>query len=81
MRILQLTPGTGNFHCGMCLRDRALVDALRRRGHQVLMLPLYLPLVFDGGSSADGEVGPLFFGAARLDGGAVFFYHRNRVAE
>jgi len=47
MRILQLTPGTGNFYCGSCLRDNSLVRALRARGHDVLMVPLYLPHVTD----------------------------------
>ncbi|MDZ4405499.1 glycosyltransferase family 4 protein [Prosthecobacter sp.] len=47
MRILHLTPGTGNFHCGSCLRDHALIKALRARGHDAMMLPLYLPLVTD----------------------------------
>ncbi len=47
MRILHLTPGTGNFHCGSCLRDNALIKALRSRGHDALMVPLYLPLVTD----------------------------------
>ncbi|MBE7493763.1 MAG: glycosyltransferase family 4 protein [Verrucomicrobiaceae bacterium] len=47
MRILHLTPGTGNFHCGSCLRDHALIKALRARGHDALMAPLYLPLVTD----------------------------------
>jgi len=47
MRILHLTPGTGSFHCGSCLRDQALIRALRSRGHDALMAPLYLPLVTD----------------------------------
>jgi glycosyltransferase involved in cell wall biosynthesis len=47
MRILHLTPGTGNFHCGSCLRDHALIKALRVRGHDAMMAPLYLPLVTD----------------------------------
>lgn len=47
MRILHLTPGTGSFHCGSCLRDHALIRALRSRGHDALMAPLYLPLVTD----------------------------------
>lgn len=47
MRILQLTPGTGNFHCGTCLRDHTLVKALGRLGHEATMAPLYLPLVLD----------------------------------
>ncbi len=47
MRILHLTPGTGSFHCGSCLRDHALIKALRVRGHDAMMVPLYLPLVTD----------------------------------
>ena len=48
MRITHFTPGTGTFLCGSCLRDHALVKALRRRGHDVTMMPLYLPLVLEG---------------------------------
>jgi len=47
MRIVHLTPGTGSFHCGSCLRDNALIKALRLRGHDAIMVPLYLPLVTD----------------------------------
>jgi len=47
MRITQVTPGTGSFYCGSCLRDHAATLALRRRGHDVLMLPLYLPFVLE----------------------------------
>jgi glycosyltransferase involved in cell wall biosynthesis len=35
------------MYCGGCLRDNALVAELRRRGHDALMLPLYLPLKLD----------------------------------
>ena len=47
MRILHLTPGTGSFHCGSCLRDNALVKALRSHGHDAVIVPLYLPMVTD----------------------------------
>ncbi len=30
MKIVQLTPGTGSFYCGACIRDNALVTGLRR---------------------------------------------------
>lgn len=56
MRILHLTPGTGNFHCGSCLRDNALIKALRSRRHDALMAPLYLPLVTDR-EVANPEIG------------------------
>ena len=47
MRIIQLTPGTGNYYCGSCMRDNALTRALLKRGHDVMMVPLYLPIVTD----------------------------------
>lgn len=43
MRIAHLLPGTGSFHCGTCLRDHALLTALRLRGHEVVVVPMYLP--------------------------------------
>lgn len=49
MRLLQLTAGTGSFYCGTCLRDAALVQALRALGHDALLAPLYLPLVLEDG--------------------------------
>ncbi len=60
MRILQLTPGTGTFFCGSCLRDNVLVRALRRQGHDAQMAPLYLPQVVEGEAGDQGR--PLFFG-------------------
>jgi glycosyltransferase involved in cell wall biosynthesis len=49
MRLLELTAGTGSFHCGTCLRDAALVKALRALGHEAEIAPLYLPLVLEEG--------------------------------
>ncbi|MES2705313.1 MAG: glycosyltransferase family 4 protein [Verrucomicrobiota bacterium] len=64
MKIVHLTPGTGNFHCGSCLRDNHLVKALRRMGHDVVMVPLYLPLVTDH-EAASGPL-PVFAGGINL---------------
>lgn len=47
MHIIHLTPGTGTFHCGSCLRDHALIKGLRVRGHDAMIVPLYLPMVTD----------------------------------
>lgn len=60
MRILFLTPGTGSFYCGTCLRDNALATALRKQGHDALMIPLYLPTTLDE-ENVSPEV-PLFYG-------------------
>lgn len=54
MKIISLTPGTGSFHCGSCIRDNSLVLSLRKLGHDVIMVPLYLPFVTDGQDSSDG---------------------------
>jgi glycosyltransferase involved in cell wall biosynthesis len=59
MEILQLIPGAGSMYCGNCLRDNALVAALRTLGHQVLMVPLYLPLTLDETDQSAGT--PIFF--------------------
>jgi glycosyltransferase involved in cell wall biosynthesis len=63
MRIIQLTPGTGSFYCGTCLRDHALVLELRRQGHDVLMAPLYLPLAVE---EAQADEAPLFYGGINV---------------
>lgn len=47
------------MYCGNCLRDNALVAALRGLGHQVLMVPLYLPLTLDETDQSAGT--PVFF--------------------
>ena len=75
MRLVHLTAGTGSFFCGTCLRDHALVKALRRLGHDALMVPLYLPLVLDD-SGSRGE-SPLFFGGINvyLQQKSAFFRH------
>lgn len=60
MKIIQLTAGTGSFHCGNCVRDNSLVLALEQLGHDCLMVPLYLPMVVDGPEPT--AVAPLFYG-------------------
>jgi glycosyltransferase involved in cell wall biosynthesis len=47
MRILTLTAGAANMYCGSCLRDNTLARALRRLGHDVVLLPLYTPTRVD----------------------------------
>jgi len=60
MKIILLTPGTGSYHCGVCMRDNALAKELIRQGHDAVMLPMYLPLTLDE-EAANPEM-PIFFG-------------------
>ena len=47
MRITYITAGAGGMYCGSCIRDNALAKALTAAGHDVLLLPLYTPLLTD----------------------------------
>ena len=60
MNIALLTPGTGSYHCGVCMRDNALAKELHRQGHRALLLPMYLPLTLD--ETAASPDAPMFFG-------------------
>ncbi|WP_347840250.1 glycosyltransferase family 4 protein [uncultured Draconibacterium sp.] len=61
MNIIQIIPGSGgSFYCGNCLRDSKYVDALRNLGHQVIKVPMYLPLFSD---EQDINDIPIFYGA------------------
>ena len=65
MKIVHIVPGAGGtFYCPNCLRDCALVRALRQLGHEVTMVPMYLPVLVD----ADGIAGdvPVFFGGVNV---------------
>lgn len=64
MKIIQLTPGTGNFYCGSCLRDNAMVKVMNARGHEAMMLPMYLPHMVDEEEAGEGQ--PLFFGGINV---------------
>lgn len=64
MNLVQITPGAGGMYCGNCFRDNALVAAMRKRGHEVLMVPLYLPMTLDEESQAAGV--PTFFGGINV---------------
>ena len=71
MRVLYVLPGSGgSFYCQNCLRDTAAAEALRRRGHSVTLLPLYLPATSSTPKPSDV---PVFYGAVSL-------YLRHRYA-
>jgi len=65
MKIIQITPGSGdNYYCENCLRDISLVRALQQLGHEVLMVPLYLPLRMDQAELLPST--PVFYGGINV---------------
>ncbi len=78
MNIVQLTPGAGGMYCGNCFRDNALVAELRKLGHDVTMLPLYLPMTLDEQDQSAGA--PIFFSGVNvyLEQKSALFRHMPR---
>lgn len=64
MKIAQIIPGSGgSFYCGNCMRDSKYLKAFKDLGHQVIKVPLYLPIFDD---AHDLEEVPVFYGAVNL---------------
>jgi glycosyltransferase involved in cell wall biosynthesis len=64
MNIIQIIPGSGgSFYCGNCMRDSKYIDALRKQGHDVIKIPMYLPLFSDERDLSDV---PVFYGAVSI---------------
>lgn len=73
MKILFIVPGSGDsFYCGNCFRDNLQASALRKAGHEVIVMPLYLPLKHE---SFQGDT-PLFFPATTFYTAQKFFGKR-----
>lgn len=66
MKIVFLTPGTGSYYCGACLRDNTLARELHHAGHDVTMAPMYLPLMIDDTALPGLEQTPIFFGGINV---------------
>ena len=63
MRLLHLTAGAAEMYCGSCLRDNALAAALKRRGHDVVLMPIYTPTTTD---EANVSAPHVFFGGVSV---------------
>ena len=82
LRIVFLTAGTGGWYCGACMRDNALAKSLQAAGHNVSLLPMYLPLHLDEDSLVTPDAAPMFFGGINvyLRHKIPLFRHTPRVA-
>ena len=64
LKIAHIIPGSGgSFYCGNCLRDSKYFDALRKMGHDVVKVPMYLPIFSD---EHDLNEVPVFYGAVSI---------------
>ena len=97
VKLAFLTPGTGNYYCGVCMRDNSLAKQLMAIGHEVTMLPTYLPHFLDEEPASEDQpiflryqwylnTSSLFFvthplGSTRLLTASGFFARRPQEAE
>jgi glycosyltransferase involved in cell wall biosynthesis len=63
MRIAFITAGAAGMYCGSCMRDNTLVAALRRLGHDALLIPTYTPIRTDEPDLSQRRV---FFGGINV---------------
>src|SRR5688572_8679215 len=66
VKIVFLTPGTGSYYCGACMRDNMLARELIRVGHDVTIAPMYLPLMLDSERVEGLDQTPIFFGGINV---------------
>ena len=65
MKIAYIVPGTGGqFYCENCIRDVDLIEALRKLGHEVSLIPMYLPVRI-GSAEIESDT-PIFYGAVNI---------------
>jgi glycosyltransferase involved in cell wall biosynthesis len=65
MNIVHITPSAGDsFYCENCLREAALIKAIMKAGHDILSVPLYLPLTAEVNDSV--AQAPIFFGGINV---------------
>jgi glycosyltransferase involved in cell wall biosynthesis len=63
MKIAYITAGAAGSFCGSCMRDNTLVAALRKQGHDALLIPTYTPIRTDEVDVSNKRV---FFGALNV---------------
>jgi len=65
MKIAYVVPGIGGrFYCENCIRDVDLIEGLRNLGHEVSLIPMYLPIKI-GSAKIEGDT-PIFYGAVNI---------------
>ncbi|HET9571757.1 MAG TPA: glycosyltransferase family 4 protein [Bacteroidales bacterium] len=64
MKVVQIIPGSGgSFYCGNCMRDSKYIEAIRAQGLEVIIIPMYLPLIPREKNKDDI---PVFYGAISI---------------
>jgi len=63
MKVVYFTAGAAGMYCGSCMRDNTLVAALRARGRDAMLVPLYTPIRTDEDDVSEPR---LFYGGINV---------------
>ncbi len=76
-RVVHLAAGAGRMYCGACMRDNRLTARLMQQGHNVALLPLYMPIRTD---ESDVSRSGVYYGglSVGLQQKLAFFRHVHR---
>ncbi len=73
VRIVQIAAGAGRMYCGACMRENRLAAMLKQQGHDVVLLPLYMPMRTDE-TSISGRT--IYYGGLSVGLQQVFAFFR-----
>lgn len=76
MKVAFIAAGAAGMYCGSCLRDTSLAVAMKRLGHDLLLIPFYTPLRTD---REDMSIDRIFYGGINvfLEQKSAFFRRKN----
>ncbi|MCH8333836.1 glycosyltransferase family 4 protein [Candidatus Sumerlaeota bacterium] len=76
MKVAFIAAGAAGMYCGSCLRDTSLAVAMKRLGHDLLLIPFYTPLRTD---REDVSIDRIFYGGINvfLEQKSAFFRRKN----
>src|SRR3954462_9403641 len=80
LRIAILAAGAAGMYCGSCIRDNALALALKKLGHDCVMIPLYTPVKTD---TDNASINTVFYGGVNtyLQHASALFRHTPRALD
>src|SRR3954471_21291843 len=80
LRIAILAAGAAGMYCGSCIRDNALALALKKLGHDCVMIPLYTPVKTD---TDNASIDTVFYGGVNtyLQHASAIFRHTPRALD
>ncbi|HET6372748.1 MAG TPA: glycosyltransferase family 4 protein, partial [Candidatus Polarisedimenticolia bacterium] len=80
MRIAYVSAGAAGMICGSCLHDNTLAAAIRKQGHEIVLIPTYTPMRTD---ERDVSRPGVFYGAVNLylQHHSALFRHTPRLVD